>query len=97
MRILVVEDDAATRSALCEYLAAAGYRVRTAGSGGEGLAALQGSSDVDAVLLDLVMPDMDGFELLRRHREAGGRATPISCLMRSAVASPISRLWLRRM
>ena len=75
--ILVVEDDAATRSALCEYLATAGYRVRTAGSGGEGLAALQGSSDVDAVLLDLVMPDMDGFELLRRYREAEGRAAVV--------------------
>jgi len=75
--ILVVEDDAATRSALCEYLATAGYRVRTAASGGEGLAALQGSCDVDAVLLDLVMPDMDGFELLRRHREAEGRAAVV--------------------
>jgi two-component system, NtrC family, response regulator AtoC len=75
--ILVVEDDAATRTALCEYLGAAGYRVRTAGSGGEGLAALQGSSDVDAVLLDLVMPDMDGFELLRRYRGAEGRAAVV--------------------
>ena len=75
--ILVVEDDAATRSALCEYLATAGYRVRTAGSGGEGLAALQGPSDVDAVLLDLVMPDMDGFEVLRRYREAEGRAAVV--------------------
>ena len=75
--ILVVEDDEATRAALCEYLATAGYRVRTAASGAEGLTALQGSSDVDAVLLDLVMPDMDGFELLRRHREADGRAAVV--------------------
>ncbi len=75
--ILVVEDDTDTRSALCEYLSSAGYRVRTAVSGREGLAALQGSSDVDAVLLDLVMPDMDGFELLRRHREAEGRAAVV--------------------
>jgi two-component system response regulator AtoC len=73
--ILVVEDDAETRSALCEYLGGMGYRVRTAATGAEGLAALQVSApDVDAVLLDLVMPDMDGFELLRRHREAHGRA-----------------------
>jgi len=75
--ILVVEDDAATRSALCEYLAAAGYRVRTAGTGAEGLSALHAGTDVDAILLDLVMPDMDGFELLRRHREAQGRAAVV--------------------
>jgi two-component system response regulator AtoC len=72
--ILVVEDDADTRNALCEYLAGAGYRVQTAASGAQGLATLQGPSDVDAVLLDLLMPDMDGFELLQRHREGGGHA-----------------------
>ena len=75
--ILVVEDDEATRSALCEYLAAAGYRVKTAASGGEGLAELRDSADVDAVLLDLVMPDMDGFEVLRRYREAEGSAAVV--------------------
>jgi two-component system response regulator AtoC len=75
--ILVVEDDAPTRAALCDYLGTAGYRVRTAASGGEGLAALQARSDVDAVLLDLVMPDMDGFELLRRYRESDGRAAVV--------------------
>ncbi len=75
--ILVIEDEEATRSALCEYLATAGYRVRTAASGGEGLAALQSPADVDAILLDLVMPDMDGFEVLRRHREAEGSAAVV--------------------
>jgi two-component system, NtrC family, response regulator AtoC len=75
--ILVVEDDAPTRAALCEYLGMAGYRVRTAASGAEGLAALQARSDVDAILLDLVMPDMDGFELLRRYRESDGRAAVV--------------------
>jgi two-component system response regulator AtoC len=75
--LLVVEDDADTRSALAEVLASAGYRVRTAATGAEGLATLQTVPEVDAVLLDLVMPDMDGFELLRRHREAHGRAAVV--------------------
>ncbi len=75
--ILVVEDDAATRGALCEYLGSAGYRVMTAASGAEGLLALRATPSIDAVLLDLVMPDMDGFELLRRHREAHGTAAVV--------------------
>src|SRR5512144_3126632 len=75
--VLVVEDDAPSRAALCEHLAAAGYDARAAANAREALAALQGSPAVDAVLLDLVMPDMDGFELLRRHREAGGRAAVV--------------------
>ena len=72
--ILVVEDDAMVRSSLCEHLATSGYEVRTAASGGEGLSALRHSGDIDIVLLDLVMPEMDGFELLRCHSEAHGRA-----------------------
>src|SRR5512138_1634050 len=75
--VLVVEDDAPSRAALCEYLATEGYGVRAAATAAEALAALQGSPAADAVLLDLVMPDMDGFELLRRHREAGGRAAVV--------------------
>src|SRR5512133_3815864 len=75
--VLVVEDDAPSRAALCEHLATAGYDVRAAATAQEALAALQGSPAVDAILLDLVMPDMDGFELLRRHRESQGRAAVV--------------------
>src|SRR5512144_1873095 len=75
--ILVVEDDPSSRAAVCEHLAATGYRVRAAATAREALAALQASPAVDAMLLDLVMPDMDGFEVLRRHREAEGRAAVI--------------------
>ncbi len=66
--VLVIEDDDGARNALCEYLSAAGYEVRRARSGTEGLALLATVS-ADAVLLDLVMPEPDGFEVLRRIRE----------------------------
>jgi two-component system, NtrC family, response regulator AtoC len=75
--VLVVDVDAVPRASLCDYLATAGYGVRTAPSGEEALAVLRDSHDVDAVLLDLVMPDMDGFEFLRRHRQADGRAAVV--------------------
>jgi two-component system response regulator AtoC len=65
--VLVIEDDDAAREALCEFLSAAGYRVRPLRNGAEAIAAL-GTSRIDAVLLDLVIPEPDGFEVLRRIR-----------------------------
>ncbi|ACG73965.1 two component, sigma54 specific, transcriptional regulator, Fis family [Anaeromyxobacter sp. K] len=66
--VLVIEDDDEARAPLCEFLGAAGYRVRAARGGNEALAEL-GSAPAGAVLLDLVMPEPDGFEVLRRVRE----------------------------
>jgi two-component system response regulator AtoC len=66
--VLVIEDDEAARAPLCEFLGAAGYHVRAASGGAEALEAL-GAAPVEAVLLDLVMPEPDGFEVLRRVRE----------------------------
>jgi two-component system response regulator AtoC len=66
--VLVIEDDEGARDALCEYLAAAGFRVRPARDGADALAALA-AVRADAVLLDLVIPAPDGFEVLRRIRE----------------------------
>jgi two-component system, NtrC family, response regulator AtoC len=74
--VLVIEDDDGARDALCEYLGTAGYEVRRARGGAEGLAALA-SALPDAVLLDLVMPEPDGFEVLRRIAERDGRVPVI--------------------
>jgi signal transduction histidine kinase/CheY-like chemotaxis protein len=69
--ILVVDDDPGTLEMASEVLRAAGYSPVTARSGREALAILA-ETPVDAVLLDLIMPEMDGFEVLRRIRDIKG-------------------------
>ncbi len=76
--ILVVEDDEAIRLGLQEALRAEGYRVLVAADGEEGLR--RGlTDDPDLVVLDVMLPRMDGFEVLARLR-ADGVETPVLLL-----------------
>ena len=68
MVILVIDDQPIVAGALAESLQSAGNQVIIAGGGEEGLAILE-KVRPDAVFLDLVMPGMDGLEVLRRIRE----------------------------
>lgn len=62
--ILVVEDDEATRTALCEILESLGYQVSSACDGNEALKIIEGQNgSLDLVVSDLVMPNMGGREL----------------------------------
>ena len=74
-KVLVIEDDDAARDALCEFLRAAGFSPRPVRSGAEALAAVH-VEHPDAVLLDLVIPEPDGFEVLGR-LHAGDPALPV--------------------
>lgn len=67
MRVLLVEDDSSIASAIVDALAAMGWSVQHAKTGGEGIDALSDSWDV--VLLDLGLPDIDGIEVVRAIRE----------------------------
>jgi len=70
-RILIVDDVAAMAEQYAYDLRRlGGYRTRTAGSGRDAIAALL-EEDVDCMILDLEMPGMDGFEVLRTMRERG--------------------------
>ncbi len=64
IRLLIVDDNVATRYALRRRLALHGYTVTEAGTGGEGLA-LIGSEHFDALILDVNLPDMSGFDIVR--------------------------------
>ncbi len=68
--ILVVEDDDAIRETLVECLEAEGYAVACAANGAEALEQLGRSGPPDLVLVDLVMPVMNGAEMLERMRVA---------------------------
>ena len=76
--ILIVEDDRDIRDVLAEILADEGYHVLLAEDGLEGLRRLAEGPRPALILLDLMMPRMDGFELLAtlRHRP-GGRRVPV--------------------
>ncbi len=82
--ILIVDDDAALRESLTETLVDLGHQALEAASGLEALSRIR-ANPVDAVLLDLKMPDMEGIEVLR-HIRALERAAPVIVL--TAFASP---------
>jgi len=66
--ILVVEDHDAARTALARLLSSTGYDVVEAANGSEALAQLATGPRPDLILLDLMMPVMDGWEFLQRQR-----------------------------
>jgi len=68
-RILVVDDNDALRENLAEALQLEGYDVTVASDGSGALARLDEEPAFQVVLLDLVMPGMDGRELLHRIRQ----------------------------
>jgi len=75
-KILIVDDDSTLRAALTRYLKDRGFLVRNASSGREGFDSFTQETP-DLIVSDVVMPEMDGFELCTRVRESGsGRLVP---------------------
>ena len=69
-RILVIEDDSETAEQLVDFLSTSGYQVDLASDGNDGLS--RGSSDDHAVMvIDRMLPDIDGLTVIRRLRESG--------------------------
>jgi len=90
-RILVVEDDPSIRMGLEDTLAAKGYEVEVVGRGGEG-AERATSGRYDLVVLDVMLPDIDGFEVCRRIRGARGPARRVPVIMLSARGAELDRV-----
>jgi DNA-binding response OmpR family regulator len=78
MQVLVVEDDARMAALLRQALAEEGHMVSTAGDGHQALA-IAGGASFDAIVLDIMLPGVDGLTIARRLRGSGSR-TPILML-----------------
>lgn len=68
-RILVVEDDPDIRGLIVARLGMAGYAVKAVGDGAAALAVCSGDTVPEVLVLDIGLPDVDGFELLDRIRD----------------------------
>ena len=85
--LLVVEDEPDVRALVRELLERAGYRVVEAASGREALRALYAARP-DLVVLDVVLPDLDGWQTLERIRDASG----VPVLMLTALTTEIDKV-----
>jgi two-component system, OmpR family, response regulator MprA len=93
VRVLVVEDDPGVRDSLRRSLTFNGFTVLTAGDGVSGLAAATSATDrPDAVLLDVMLPRMDGLEVCRRLRAAGDDVPVLMLTARDEVADRVAGL-----
>ena len=86
-RILVVDDDPTVREVVVSYLRAAGHEVSEAADG-ESVAALMRDQPADLVVLDLMLPGIDGLEVCRRLRQA----SDVPVIMLTALGSETDRV-----
>jgi len=91
MRILVVEDDRKVASFVCRALEEAGYAVDVARTGSEGLT-LAADRVHDLVILDVLLPEMNGFQVLRTLRQQGVKTPVLLLTARDAVEDKVRGL-----
>jgi two-component system, OmpR family, response regulator MprA len=92
MRILVVDDERAVRESLRRALQLEGYEVELAEDGADALARLNGGGNPDAVILDVLMPTIDGLEVCRRIRREGNAVPVLMLTARAEVESRVAGL-----
>jgi two-component system response regulator MprA len=92
VKILVVDDERAVRDSLRRALELQGYEVDLASDGAEALARLSANGHVDAVVLDILMPGIDGLEVCRQIRRAGSAVPVLMLTARDAVGDRVEGL-----
>jgi two-component system, OmpR family, response regulator MprA len=92
VKILVVDDERAVRESLRRALELEGYEIELAADGREALERLEAESQPDALILDVLMPGVDGLEVSRRLRRAGSRLPILMLTARDAVENRVAGL-----
>ena len=92
MQVLVVDDEAPVREALRRALTLEGYSVELAADGSEALHRLSDDGAADAVVLDVLMPGIDGLEVCRRLRSTGNEIPVLMLTARDEVADRVAGL-----
>jgi two-component system, OmpR family, response regulator MprA len=92
MKILVVDDERAVRESLRRALELEGYEVDLAEDGEQALERLGGTADADAVILDVLMPGIDGLEVCRRLRSEHNGVPVLMLTARAEVDSRVAGL-----
>jgi two-component system, OmpR family, response regulator MprA len=93
VKILVVDDERAVRESLRRALELEGYEIELAGDGSEALASLgDEEQQADAVILDVLMPGVDGIEVCRRVRATGNRVPILMLTARDEVENRVAGL-----
>src|SRR5262245_20467758 len=92
MKILVVDDERAVRDSLRRALELDGYEIDLAADGAEALEQLEAGDQPDAMILDVLMPRVDGLEVCRRMRAAGNLLPVLMLTARDAVENRVAGL-----
>ena len=92
MKILVVDDERAVRESLRRALELEGYEIELAADGNEALYRLEVTEEPDAVILDVLMPGVDGLEVCRRLRRAGSKLPVLMLTARTEVDDRVAGL-----
>ena len=85
-KILIIDDEEFNLDILTDFLSDAGYEVVSASDGEQGLAKLKQNPDVDVIVVDRMMPNMNGIEMLK-HIKADEQFKDIPVIMQTAAAS----------
>jgi two-component system response regulator MprA len=92
MKILVVDDERAVRDSLRRALELEGYEIELAENGREALDRIDAEEEPDALVLDVLMPGVDGLEVCRTLRRKGSRVPVLMLTARTHVEDRVEGL-----